>query len=144
MQHWTLLLLLAILALGCERTKERVIGINIETGAAEYLVNTPVDVRLTNHLAFSANYFICDQVDLGPARIMKYQNNEWTGEEYAVVCTQMGPSGYYGVFRIGETRYDTVMLFNETGLFRFRYRFMVKEDTLEYDSNEFRIVGLEN
>lgn len=135
---------LMILFFSCEKeshdSKEK---IRIVTGKNEYVVNSKIDVTLKNDLSKQAAHFKCDNVDLCPTKIVKNENGVWIENEYAVLCTHMGPMGYYGVLNIAETKYDTISLFNETGKFKLRYRFVVDNDTLDFDSNEFSLYGLE-
>lgn len=118
-------------------------NIKIVTGKNEYVVNSKIDVTLKNDLSKQAYHFKCDNVDLCPTKILKNENGEWIESEYAVACTQMGPMGYFGVLNMAETKHDTISLFNEIGEFKLRYRFVVDNDTLDFDSNEFLLYGLE-
>jgi len=91
----------------------------------------------------STNSLDNDNVDIGPAIVLKNENGAWIENEYDVACTQMGPMGYFGILDIAGTKHDTISLFNEMGKFKLRYRFLVDNDTLDFDSNEFLIYGLE-
>lgn len=73
----------------------------------------------------------------------QYNNCNWIKSYYPLVCTAMGPAGFYGTLNISETKYDTITLFNETGKFKLRFRFIIDNDSLDFDSNEFTINGLE-
>ena len=136
-------LFLMIFVFSCEKESNDSANIKIVTGKNEYVVNSRIDVTLKNDLNKKANYFKCDNVDLCPAKILKNENGIWIENEYAVVCTQMGLMGYFGILDIAETKHDNISLFNEVGKFKLRYRFVVDNDTLDFDSNEFLLYGLE-
>jgi len=138
-----MLCLLTVFVISCEKESKDSISIKIETGKNEYVVNSEIDVTIKNDLNKLASHFKCDNVDLCPAKILKNENGIWIENEYPVVCTQMGPMGYFGVLDLAETKHDTISLFNETGKFILRYRFVVDSDTLDFDSNEFLLYGLE-
>lgn len=74
---------------------------------------------------------------------MKNENGLWIENEYAVACSHMEPMGYFGILDIAVTKHDTISLFNEIGKFKLRYRFVADNDTLDFDSNEFVLYGLE-
>ena len=132
-----------IIFIGCEEVSKDPINIKIETGKNEYVVNTVIDVTLTNNSNKQAQHFKCDNSDLGPFKMLKYENGIWIENYYAILCTAMGPMGYFGVLDISETKHDTLSLYNETGKFKLRYRFIVDNDTLDFDSNEFLLYGIE-
>ena len=135
---------LTIFVFSCEKeNKDSTETIKITTGKNEYVVNSKIDVTLKNDLTKQASHFKCDNVDLCPSKILKNENGAWIENEYAVVCTQMGPMGYFGSLDIAEIKHDTISLFNEVGKFKLRYRFVVDNDTLDFDSNEFLLYGLE-
>jgi hypothetical protein len=134
---------LTIFLIGCEKESNDSKIIVVETGKSEYIVNSKIDVTIKNNLDKQANHFICDNTDLSPWKILKYENGTWVGKEYSFACTQMGPMGYFGVLDISESKHDTISLFNEIGKFRLRYRFVVNKDTLDFDSNEFQLNGLD-
>jgi hypothetical protein len=133
---------LTIFMVACEKENTNKTDIMITTGNTEYVVNSMIDVTVKNDLKKQAAYFKCDNVDLCPAIILKNENGLWIENEYPVVCTQMGPMGYFGIIEIAETKYDTLSLFNETGLFKLKYRFVVESDTLDFESNEFILYEL--
>jgi hypothetical protein len=128
---------------GCEKESDSSKIIIVETGKSEYIVNSKIDVTIKNNLDKQANHFICDNTDLSPCEILKYENGAWVEKEYSVACTAMGPMGYFGVLDVSESKHDTISLFNEIGKFRLRYRFVVNKDTLDFDSNEFQLNGLD-
>lgn len=134
---------LMIFVFSCEKDNNDSENIKIITGKKEYVVNSKIDVNLKNDLNKQAYHFKCDNVDLCPAKILKNENGVWTENEYSGACTQMGPMGYFGKLDIAETKHDTISLFNEIGKFKLRYRFVVDNDTLDFDSNEFLLYGLE-
>ncbi|MFC0878928.1 hypothetical protein ACE01N_20205 [Saccharicrinis sp. FJH2] len=140
---WITIIILTMFAIGCEKERHDSLNIKILTGKNEYVVNSKIDVTLKNDLYKQAAHFKCDNVDLCPAIILKNENGLWIENEYAVVCTQMGPMGYLGILDIAETKHDTILLFNEVGKFKLRYKFVVDNDTLDFDSNEFLLYGLE-
>lgn len=135
---------LTIFVFSCEKeSNDSTETIKISTGKNEYVVNSKIDVTLKNDLNKQAAHFKCDNVDLCPSKILKNENGVWFENEYTVVCTQMGPMGYFGILSIAEIKHDTISLFNEVGKFKLRYRFVADNDTLEFDSNEFLLYGLE-
>ncbi len=135
---------LMIFAFSCEKeSNDSTEKIKILTGKNEYVVNSKVDVTLKNGLSKQASHFKCDNVDICPSIILKKEDDKWIENEYAVLCTQMGPMGYFGILNIAETKHDTISLFNEIGRFKLRYRFVIDNDTLDFDSNEFLLYGLE-
>jgi hypothetical protein len=135
---------LTIFVFSCEKeSKNSTEKIKIVTGKNGYVVNSKIDVSITNYIDKQATHFKCDNVDLCPSKILKNENGVWIESEYAVACTQMGPMGYFGVLNIAETKHDTISLLNEIGKFKLRYRFVVDNDTLDFDSNEFLLYGLE-
>lgn len=136
------IVLIVFVSCGKEKTKDSQ-KIIIKTGKNEYVVNTKIDVAITNNLNNQAKHFKCDNSDLSPSKILKNKNGKWIENDYAINCTQMGPMGYFGVLDISETKHDTLSLFNEIGKFKLRYRFVVDNDTLDFDSNEFILYGLE-
>ena len=143
MISWIIIFILTIFVIGCEKESKDSLTIKIETGKNEYVVNSKITVTLKNNLNKQAAHFRCDNVDICPAIILKNVNGLWTENEYSVACTQMGPMGYFGTLDIAETKQDTISLFNEIGKFKLRYRFVVDNDTLDFDSNEFLVYGLE-
>ncbi len=128
--------------LGCKKSNDSLF-IDIKTGKNQYVVNDKIDIKLTNHLTKQANYFICDNVGLRPSKFLKYNNGIWIEYDNPAVCTAMGPAGFYGILNASETRLDTIILPSETGYFKLRYAFVVDNVTLNYDSNEILINGLD-
>ena len=124
---------LVIFAFGCEKENENQTIIKITTEKTEYVVNSKIDVTIKNDLEKQAAYFKCDNVDLRPVKILKNENGVWIENEYLVNCTQMGPVGYFGVLDNAETKHDTITFFNEIGKFKLRYRFVVDNDTIDFD-----------
>lgn len=127
----------------CEKESQSREAIIIKTGKADYLVNSKIDITITNRLGKRVNHFKCDNVDIAPAKILKLDNENWIENEYPVLCTHMGPEGYIGTLEASETIHDTVWLFNEMGYYKLRYCFVSDNDTLDYESNPFSISGLE-
>ncbi|MFN8208472.1 MAG: hypothetical protein U0T82_13840 [Bacteroidales bacterium] len=117
--------------------------ISVRTGAKQYLVNRWIDVSITNNYPGQIRYFLCDLEDLSPTCWLKKENGNWVEYPFERLCTQMGPMGYYGIIAEDETVKDSVTLFNGIGSFKLRYSFITGEDTLDFDSNEFRLFGLE-
>ncbi len=135
---------LALLVLSCEKeNNDSLKNIEVLTGNDEYVVNSRIDVTLTNSLDEQAAHLSCDNADLWPEKILKYEDGAWVEYDYAVICTQVGSIGYSGVLEPGEVKNDTISMENETGNFKLRYQFVVDNDTLEFDSNEFLLYGLE-
>lgn len=135
---------LTIFLFNCEKeSKEITERIEITTGKNEYVVNSKIDLTIKNELNKQAFYFKCVNVEVCPSKILKNVDGVWIEKEYSVVCTQMGSMGDVGVLDIGETIHDTILLFNEIGRFKLRYRFVVDNDTLDFDSNEFLLYGLD-
>lgn len=134
---------LSIITVGCEKEDKDSLNIKIVTGKNEYVVNSKIDVTIKNDLNKQAKYFKCDNVDISPAIILKNENGKWIENDNSIICTQMGSMGYFGVLDIAETKHDTLLLFNQIGKFKLRYRFVVDNDTLDFDSNEFLLYGLE-
>lgn len=129
----------------CEKTETvESDTIKIRTGKANYLVNSEIDLTLINNTSSAAKHFICDNSNLAPTWIVEYDNNSWNEIEFPLLCTAMGPAGFYGILDVSEIKHDTVTLsINETGKFKLRYRFVIGNDTLDFDSNEFTVSGLE-
>lgn len=139
----TISLVLLLSTTGCQKTRDEANEIRIRTGQDAYVANSPIDVAIKNNSLKPAMHFICDNVEIAPASILKKENDTWTETEYLIFCTQMGPMGYYGTLHTGQTKHDTVSLYNEIGEFKLRYRFILGQDTLNFDSNEFLVTGLE-
>jgi hypothetical protein len=135
--------ILTIFVIGCEKESKDSLNIKVTTGKNEYVVNSKIDVTLKNDLNKKAYYFICDNVNLSPTKILKNENGVWIDAGYDIFCITMGPMGYFGILDKDETKHDTISLFNEIGKFKLRYRFVVDNDTLDFDSNEFLLNGLE-
>ena len=133
----------AILLTGCEKEGKDLITIMIETSKKEYFVNSKILVTIKNDLNKQATHFKCDNVDLVPTKILKKENGRWIENEYPVVCTQMGPMGYFGLLNIAETKHDSITLLNSIGRFKLRYRFLIDNDYMDFDSNEFLLYGSE-
>ena len=137
-----ILYFLVILFLGCKEEKDEVKNIEVLTGENEYLIGHEIDVSVINKLGKQVNYFRCDNVDFGPNEILVQEDGFWKETGFSIACTQMGLMGYWGVLSIGETQYDTLTI-SEFGIYKLRYRFVSGNDTLDVDSNEFTIKGLE-
>ncbi|MBK8808390.1 MAG: hypothetical protein IPO21_17885 [Bacteroidales bacterium] len=140
----TIFYITVVFLFGCDKEREDPTFIKITTGKSKYVVNSSIDVVLNNDLNKQATYLKCDNLDLFPVKILKKENGVWIENDYLVACTQMGPNSYIGVLDKAETKHDTVTLFNELGNFKLRYRFVADSDTLDFDSNEFLIYGLED
>ena len=128
---------------GCEKENIKPLSINIETGKSEYIGSSLIDVTIKNNLNQQASHFKCDNDDLCPSKILKNENDTWVEYGYPVACTQMGTAEYFGILKIAETKHDTLSLTDEFGQFKLRYRFIVANDTLDFDSNAFIVHGLE-
>jgi hypothetical protein len=131
------------LAIECKKEDKDIKTVQVTVGKKEYIVNSKIDIIIKNDLNKPLYYLKCDNADLLPEIILEYENNQWNEIKNLPVCTQMGPMGYFGVIKEGETRKDTVILFNKIGKFKFRYIFIVDNDTLDFDSNEFKVHGFE-
>ena len=117
------------------------LDIVIKTGEIYYMEFSEVDVTITNNSSRDLYYFKCDNVDLSPSQILRYDNGKWIAVDYNVVCTDMGPSGYFGVLKGLGLKQDTVPLDRYLGKIKLRYKFMIDKDTLTIDSNEFNVNG---
>lgn len=117
--------------------------IKIKTGKTSYIINDKIDLILINNTNSQAKYFICDNSDLDPTWILKYDNGNWIDSYYPLVCTAWGPAGFYGTLNVSEIKLDTITLFNEIGKFKLRFRFVIGNDSIDFDSNEFIINGLD-
>lgn len=127
---------LFLLLLSCE-TENETSTLTVNTGKGEYTYLSYVDVTLTNQSDKDAAYFTCDNVDLTPSQILHYDNGEWVVEEIPVLCTGMGPAGYFGTIEADGNKKDTVVMDMPIGRVKLRYQFVIDNDTLNFDSNEF-------
>lgn len=117
------------------------LDITIKTGKSEYISFSEVDVVISNNSSKDVNYFKCDNSDLSPSQILRYDNGKWNAEDYNVVCTSMGPSGYFGIIKGLGVKQDTVPMDMLLGKIKLRYKFLIDNDTLTIDSNEFNVYG---
>jgi len=133
----------AILLAGCEKEGKDLITIRIETSKKEYFVNSTILVTITNDLNKQVTHFKCDNYDLVPTKILKKENGIWIENEYEVICTQMWPMGYFGALNTAEAKHNSITLFNSIGIFKLRYRFLIDNVYMDFDSNEFLLYGAE-
>lgn len=131
-----LLLFLAMISCDSENNS---LDITIKTGKSEYISFSEVDVVISNNSSNDVNYFKCDNSDLSPSQILRYDNGKWIAEDYYVVCTSMGPSGYFGILKGLGVKQDTVPMGMLLGKIKLRYKFLIDNDTLTIDSNEFNV-----
>lgn len=129
-----------LLIVSCESENDSQI-ITIQTGKSEYIYQSEVDVTITNNSTKDVNYFKCDNSDLSPSQILRYDNGKWTAEDFYVICTAMGPSGYFGIIDGLGSKQDTIPLDMRLGKMKYRYKFVIENDTLTIDSNEFNVYG---
>ena len=65
----------------------------------------------------------------------------WTEKSYQVTCFQRDE--YAGTLNPGQEHQDSITLLNGVfGGYKVRYRFVVADDTLDFDSNEFELLPL--
>ncbi|HRX30643.1 MAG: hypothetical protein H6537_06925 [Bacteroidales bacterium] len=142
MKNFIPIMLFSLLALACEKETQKSPNIEITTEKSEYAINSKIAVTIRNNLDKQAYYFKCDNVDICPSEILAHENGTWTEIDNPIACTQTGPMGYWGVLTVAETKHDTILLPNETGKFKLRYKLIVENDTFNFDSNEFLLYAL--
>jgi hypothetical protein len=130
-----------ILFNSCEKgdTKEIAFStIIIETDKYDYNTNEKVLVSITNNLNVDAIYNKCDNHDLRASYLLIDESNSWLQEELGDRCTTMGPAGFWGTILPSETKKDSTY-FENAGLYKLKYTFIINSDTAYYYSNDFQV-----
>ena len=129
--------LLFLSFLACDADEDE-LQILVETDKTEYLVNEDIQVSISNLSEKSAYYFRCDNVDLSPSHILRFEKIRWQEEEQFYLCTFRGPSGFIGSLAQGSTEIDLTSL-EKRGMYRLRYEFKIDGVRRYYESNMFKI-----
>ena len=111
---------------------------SIETDESAYLVGDDINVNITNDIEETANHYMCDNVDLTYDQILKQTDDNWTEESNFVICTTMGPMGFFGTLVQHEMKNETIHIDVE-GTYKLKYTFIVNTDTISSFSNEFTV-----
>lgn len=112
--------------------------IEIKTDKNIYSISENIATEIVNKTANIIYHFKCDNVNIAPDRIEKFQNNSWFDLNYYVVCTAMGPAGYFGNLLPTESISDTILI-SKSGIYRLKYKFIIELDTVICKSNKFQI-----
>ena len=112
--------------------------ISITTTQMEYPMNSHIGVIIRNNLNVPAKYTKCQDLGITPVSYLIYDNGTWTEKSYQVSCLQRDE--YAGTLNPGQEYQDSIILRDELGRCKVRYRFVVADDTLDFDSNEFELL----
>ena len=110
----------------------------VETNETAYLVGDDININITNDIDETAYHYICDNSDLSYDQILRQTEDDWTEESNVVVCTTMGPMGFFGSLEQHEMKNETIQLDVE-GAYKLKYTFIMNADTISYFSNEFTV-----
>ena len=136
------LVTLIFLINGCEKADEidkTIKKIEIVTDKNFYNSQEMINASITNQLSDTAYHFKCDNHDLRVNYIVKKESDTWVEEDYPLVCTTMGPSGFWGVIIPSQTKNDSLKI-DSQGKYKLKYTFIINSDTTDYLSNEFEII----
>jgi hypothetical protein len=132
-----------IFASGCEKTtmntNESEKEIVVSTDKKVYSSGEKIAIEVLNKTKNEWNHFKCDNVNIAPDKISKFHSGIWLEFDYFVICTTMGPAGYFALIEPMEMIKDTLMI-EEIGKYKLRFKFIAGSDTLFYYSNEFEII----
>jgi len=130
------------LIIGCETDEpiDNLRTIEIVTEKNEYNINETINISITNYLSDTAKYFKCDNHDLRASHIMKNESGVWTEQKLAYRCTAMGPMGFFGDLPPSQSKEDSIKI-DSAGTYKLKYTFIIKGDTTNFLSNEFKILN---
>ncbi len=133
--------IIIIFSLSCEKTTTNTIEseIVISTDEKIYSSNEKIAFEVLNKTENAWTHFICDNVNIAPDKIVKFHTGTWLEFDYFVICTAMGPAGYFGILEPMDMINDSLMI-EEIGRYKLRFKFIAESDTLFYYSNEFVII----
>lgn len=123
--------------MACDAGEDELL-ILVETDQSDYLVNEDIQVNISNLSERNATYFRCDNVDLTPSHILRFEKVRWQAEEQFFLCTFRGPSGFIGSLTQGATEIDLISM-QKRGIYQLRYEFEIDGIRRFFDSNKFKV-----